>query len=149
MTTVLVAEDDADIRFLVTFKLTQAGYQVRVFGDGLSALADAREHPPDLAVLDVTMPGMSGLQVCQELRKDPATANIPVIILTALAQEADIAAGFAAGADDYIVKPFSPREFAVRVNAALARVQGSTPPRSDFAQPGPGRPAAGNAATPT
>jgi DNA-binding response OmpR family regulator len=149
MATVLLAEDDADIRFLLTFKLTQAGYQVRVFGDGLSALADAREHPPDLAVLDVTMPGMSGLQVCRELRKDPATANIPVIILTALAQEADIAAGFAAGADDYIVKPFSPREFAKRVSAALARVQASTPPLSDFAQPGPARPAAGNAAAPT
>ena len=115
MATVLLAEDDADIRFLVTFKLKQAGYQVRGFGDGLSALADAREHPPDLAVLDIMMPGMSGLEVCQELRKDPATANIPVIILTALAQEADIAAGIAAGADDYIVKPFSPRDFVMRV----------------------------------
>jgi DNA-binding response OmpR family regulator len=123
MATVLLAEDDADIRFLVIFKLTQAGYQVRVFGDGLSAVADAREHPPDLAILDVMMPGMSGLEVCQELRKDPATANIPVIILTAMAQETDIAAGFAAGADDYIVKPFSPREFVVRVNAAPERLR--------------------------
>src|ERR1700676_4716106 len=114
MATVLLAEDDADIRFLVTFKLTQAGYQVRAFGDGLSAVADAREHPPDLAILDVMMPVMSGLEVCQELRKDPATAKIPVIILTAVAQEADIAAGVAAGADDYIVKPFSPREFMTR-----------------------------------
>jgi len=135
MATVLLAEDDADIRFLVIFKLTQAGYQIRVFGDGLSALADAREHPPDLAILDVMMPGMSGLEVCRELRKDPATARIPVIILTALAQEADIAAGFAAGADDYIVKPFSPREFVMRVNAALARAQASAPPRADVAQP--------------
>jgi DNA-binding response OmpR family regulator len=128
MATVLLAEDDADIRFLVTFKLTQAGYQVRVFGDGLSALADARENPPELAVLDVMMPGMSGLEVCRELRKDPATAKIPVIILTALAQEADIAAGFAAGAVDYIVKPFSPRDFALRVQAVLARAQASAPP---------------------
>ena len=128
MATVLLAEDDADIRFLVTFKLTQAGYQVRVFGDGLSALADARENPPELVVLDVMMPGMSGLEVCRELRKDPATAKIPVIILTALAQGADIAAGFAAGAADYIVKPFSPRDFALRVQAVLARAQASAPP---------------------
>jgi DNA-binding response OmpR family regulator len=128
MATVLLAEDDADIRFLVTFKLTQAGYRVKVFGDGLSALADARENPPELAVLDVMMPGMSGLEVCRELRKDPVTAKIPVIILTALAQETDIAAGFAAGADDYIVKPFSPRDFALRVDAVLARAQANAPP---------------------
>jgi DNA-binding response OmpR family regulator len=123
MATILLAEDDADIRLLVTIKLTQAGHQVRGFGDGLSALADAREHAPDLAVLDIMMPGMSGLEVCQELRKDPATARIPVILLTALAQETDITAGLAAGADDYIVKPFSPRDFTVRVNAVLARIQ--------------------------
>ena len=102
MATVLLAEDDADIRFLVTFKLEQAGHQVSGFGDGLSALASAREHPPDLAVLDIMMPGMSGLDVCRELRADPATA------------------GCAAGADDYIVKPFSPRDFARRVKAVLA-----------------------------
>jgi DNA-binding response OmpR family regulator len=123
MTTVLVAEDDPDIRMLVTLKLRQAGYQVRAFPDGLSAAADAREHRPDLAILDMMMPGMSGLEVCQELRQDPATANIPVILLTAMAREADIAAGLAAGADDYIVKPFSPRDFTVRVSAVLARVQ--------------------------
>ena len=120
MATVLLAEDDADIRFLVTFKLEQAGHQVSGFGDGLSALASAREHPPDLAVLDIMMPGMSGLDVCRELRGDPATAAVRVIILTSAAQEADIAAGFAAGADDYIVKPFSPRDFAQRVKAVLA-----------------------------
>jgi DNA-binding response OmpR family regulator len=123
MATILLAEDDVDIRLLVTLKLTHAGHQVRGFGDGLSAAADAREHPPDLAVLDVMMPGMSGLEVCRALRKDPATARIPVILLTALARETDMAAGLAAGADDYIVKPFSPREFTLRVNAVLARVQ--------------------------
>jgi|HubBroStandDraft_2_1064218.scaffolds.fasta_scaffold86328_3 DNA-binding response OmpR family regulator len=128
MATVLLAEDDADIRFLVTFKLTQVGYQVRAFGDGLSALADARERPPDLAVLDTMMPGMTGLEVCRELRKDPATASIPVIILTAMAQDADITAGLAAGAVDYIVKPFSPRDFAMRVDAVLARVRADARP---------------------
>jgi len=127
MATVLLAEDDTDIQFLVSFRLTKEGYQVRAFGDGLSALADAREHPPDLAVLDMMMPGMSGVEVCRELRKDPATAYIPVILLTALAQEADIAAGFAAGADDYIAKPFSPRDLATCVNAALAGTRSRRP----------------------
>ena len=147
MATVLLAEDDADIRLLVTFTLTRAGYQVREFGDGLSAVADAREHPPDLAILDVMMPGMSGLEVCQELRQDPATADIPVIILTALAQETDITGVFAAGADDYIVKPFSPREFVIRVNAALARAQASAAPRTDAARPSFPPPRAGGTAT--
>jgi DNA-binding response OmpR family regulator len=120
---VLLAEDDADIRDLVTFKLREAGYQVRVFEDGLSALASAREDQPDLAVLDIMMPGMSGLDVCRELRADPATSDVPVILLTARAQESDIENGFAAGADDYIVKPFSPRELAARVRDVLARIQ--------------------------
>lgn len=128
MAAVLLAEDDADIQFLVALKLRREGYQVREFGDGLSALADAREHPPDLAVLDIMMPGMSGIEVCRELRRDPATANIPVILLTALAQEADIEAGLAAGADDYIVKPFSPGDLMTHVNATLARARvGATP----------------------
>jgi DNA-binding response OmpR family regulator len=148
MATVLLAEDDADIRFLVTFKLKKAGHQVRAFGDGLSAMADAREHPPDLAVLDIMMPGMSGLQVCRELRKDPATASIPVILLTALAQEADITAGLAAGAEDYIVKPFSPRDFTMRVEAVLARVQAGALPRSDFAQPLPAQRTASSGVAP-
>ena len=123
MATVLLAEDDADIRFLVTFKLEQAGHQVTGFENGMKALAAARKHPPDLAVLDILMPGMSGLDVCRELRRDPATAAVPVIILTARAEKADIAAGFAAGAADYIIKPFSPRDLAMRVKAVLARSQ--------------------------
>jgi two-component system, OmpR family, phosphate regulon response regulator PhoB len=123
MATVLLAEDDADIRLLVTLKLEQAGHEVRGFGDGASALADAREHPPDLAVLDVLMPGMTGLEVCRELRKDPVTADVLVILLTARAQQPDITAGFAAGATDYIVKPFSPRELAARIQTLLARVR--------------------------
>jgi two-component system phosphate regulon response regulator PhoB len=122
MATVLLAEDDADIRSLVTFKLRRAGHDVHGFGDGLSALAYAREHPPDLAILDVMMPGMSGLDVCRQLRADLATAAVPVIFLTACAEKADIAAGFAAGADDYIIKPFSPRDLAMRVSALLTRV---------------------------
>jgi two-component system, OmpR family, phosphate regulon response regulator PhoB len=121
MTTILVAEDEADIRTLLTLKLKQSGYVVRDFEDGTAALADARAHRPDLAVLDVMMPGMSGLEVCQALRADPAMSGVPVIILTARGQHADIEAGFAAGANDYIVKPFSPRELAARVSKLLAR----------------------------
>jgi DNA-binding response OmpR family regulator len=123
MVTVLLAEDDADIRDLVTFKLREAGYEVRPFEDGLSALASARDSQPDLAVLDIMMPGMSGLDVCRELRADPATSEVPIILLTARAQESDIENGFAAGADDYVVKPFSPRELASRVHDVLARIQ--------------------------
>jgi two-component system phosphate regulon response regulator PhoB len=123
MITVLLAEDDADIRDLAAFKLREAGYEVRVFEDGLSALASARDSRPDLALLDIMMPGMSGLDVCRELRADAATSQVPIILLTARAQEADIESGFAVGADDYIVKPFSPRELASRVHAVLARIQ--------------------------
>jgi DNA-binding response OmpR family regulator len=123
MVTVLLAEDDRDISGLVTFKLRQQGYEVRAFEDGLSALASARDDTPGLAVLDITMPGMSGLDVCRELRADPATSDVPIILLTARAQESAIETGFAVGADDYIVKPFSPRELVSRMQAVLARIQ--------------------------
>jgi DNA-binding response OmpR family regulator len=121
MTTVLLAEDDEDIRLFVTIKLRQVGYEVRAFKDGLTALTSARDNKPDLALLDVMMPGMSGLDVCRELRADPSTSEVPVILLTARAQESSIESGFAVGADDYIVKPFSPRELASRVQAVLAK----------------------------
>ncbi len=121
MASVLLAEDDTDIRLLVTFKLEQAGHEVRAFGDGASALADARKHPPDLAILDVLMPGVTGLEVCRQLRGNPATADVPIIMLTARVQPADVAAGLEAGANDYIVKPFSPRELAERIQTWLAK----------------------------
>lgn len=121
MTTILVADDDTDIRDLVVFKLEQAGYDVVPVGDGLAALEGVRRYGPDLCVLDLMMPGLSGLDVCAELRRDPATSALPVIMLTAKAQEADVTAGFATGADDYVVKPFSPRELLSRVQAVLAR----------------------------
>jgi two-component system, OmpR family, phosphate regulon response regulator PhoB len=123
VTAVLVADDDADIRDLVAFKLDQCGYKVITATDGPSALAAAAMQLPDLAVLDVTMPGMSGIDVCRALRDDPATADMAIIVLTARAQEADVEAGFNAGADDYVAKPFSPRELVSRVEALLARVR--------------------------
>ncbi|TNM67442.1 response regulator [Streptomyces sp. NP160] len=121
MTTVLVADDDLDIRELVAFKLTQAGFEVRSVPDGAAALDAARAGGVDIAVLDLMMPGLSGLDVCAELRRTPATAELPVIMLTARAQDQDVASGFAAGADDYVVKPFSPRELVSRVQAVLGR----------------------------
>ncbi|WP_042386509.1 response regulator transcription factor [Streptacidiphilus melanogenes] len=122
MASVLVADDDIDIRNLVSYKLTQAGHEVTAVENGLAALKAVREHPVDLALLDVRMPGMSGLDVCRELRADAATRAVPVILLTARSQEIDVETGFAAGADDYMVKPFSPRELTSRVEAVLARL---------------------------
>jgi DNA-binding response OmpR family regulator len=123
MTAILIAEDDEDVRDLVVFKLEQSGYDVIPVEDGAQALAAAREHLPDVAVLDVSMPGMSGLDVCRLLRAEPATARMLIIMLTARAQESDVDLGFTAGADDYIVKPFSPRELATRLAALLARAR--------------------------
>ncbi len=121
MTRVLVVDDAQDIRELVTFKLEQAGFEVLCEADGEAGLAAAIEGRPDVVVLDWMMPKLTGLEVCQQLRDEEATAAISVILLTSRAQEADVQRGFAAGADDYIVKPFSPRELVSRVQAVLAR----------------------------
>ncbi|HJR38349.1 MAG TPA: response regulator [Nocardioidaceae bacterium] len=121
MAKIVVADDDADIRELVAFKLQQTGHEVVAVGDGAAAVEACQVDVPDLVVLDVMMPGMSGLDACRALRLDAALAKVPVILLTARAQEADIEQGFNAGADDYVVKPFSPRELASRVAAVLQR----------------------------
>jgi DNA-binding response OmpR family regulator len=118
---VLVADDDEDIRSLVAFRLERAGYDVVAAGDGQQALDLALAQGPDLAVLDVTMPKLDGYQLTQQLRANDSTRRMPVILLTARAQEADVARGFEAGADDYIKKPFSPQELRARVQAILGR----------------------------
>jgi DNA-binding response OmpR family regulator len=123
MSTVLIADDDPDILDLITFKLEQAGHQLITATDGTTALAEARRTVPDVVVLDVAMPGLSGLDVCRELRADDATAGIPVILLTARAQESDVEVGFEVGADDYLTKPFSPRELVSRVAAVIGRTR--------------------------
>ncbi|MEU1853065.1 response regulator [Streptomyces sp. NPDC019990] len=123
MARVLIADDDADIRDLVAFKLTQSGHRVTAVEDGMAALRAAREQLFELVLLDIRMPGMSGLDVCRAVRADPGTASLPVILITARSQEGDVELGFAAGADDYIVKPFSPRELSSRVTAMLSRVE--------------------------
>jgi two-component system, OmpR family, phosphate regulon response regulator PhoB len=121
MTSVVVVDDDPDIRELVAMKLSNAGYRVSVEADGESGLATALSVEPDLVVLDWMMPGLTGIEVCRALRDDPRTAATAVMLLTARAQEEDIETGFAAGADDYLVKPFSVRELATRVEAILSR----------------------------
>jgi len=118
---VLVADDDPDILDLVRYRLERSGYAVATAADGSEAVRLAGELAPALAVLDVMMPGLTGFEVTRKLREDPRTARIPVILLTARAQEADVQEGFAAGADDYLRKPFSPRELSARVQAVLGR----------------------------
>lgn len=132
MKTILVIDDDPDIRRLVVWKLRQAGFSAVAEEDGEAGLAAAcgrtsegQSMRPDLVLVDWTMPKLSGIEVCRVLRENPDTADIPVILLTANAQERDFERGMAAGADDYIVKPFSPKEMLKRVQAVLARKDAS------------------------
>jgi DNA-binding response OmpR family regulator len=118
---VLVADDDPDILALVSFRLERAGYDVLGASDGEEALRLALGHAPDLAVLDVMMPKLDGYEVTTRLRQNGATRRMPIILLTARVQEADIARGFEVGADDYVKKPFSPQELGARVQAILGR----------------------------
>jgi DNA-binding response OmpR family regulator len=118
---VLVADDDPDILSLVALRLQRSGYDVLTAGDGEEALAAALEHGPDLALLDVMMPKLDGYEVTERLRASDSTRHMPVILLTARVQEADIARGIEAGADDYVEKPFSTLELRDRVQAALGR----------------------------
>lgn len=118
---VLIADDDSDIRELVTFKLMQAGYEVQALEDGASAWDAIVAEPPQLAVLDVMMPGLSGLDVLRKIREDDRTRETPVILLTARSRDSDVDTGFASGADDYVIKPFSPRELLHRVGTVLGR----------------------------
>jgi DNA-binding response OmpR family regulator len=118
---VLVAEDDEDILTLIAYRLESSGYEVTKARDGEEALRLARERTPALAVLDVMMPKLDGYEVTREIRDGDATCDMPVIILTARVQEQDVARGFAAGADDYLKKPFSPQELRARVGAILGR----------------------------
>ncbi|HET9124886.1 MAG TPA: response regulator [Solirubrobacteraceae bacterium] len=119
--TVLIADDDEDILNLVRFRLERDGLRVLLARDGQQALQTAREERPDLCVLDVMMPKLSGLEVLAQLRRDPDTAAMPVIMLTARAHEADVESGFDGGANDYVIKPFSPQELRQRVRAQLSR----------------------------
>lgn len=116
---ILVTEDDPDIRNLIAISLRRAGHVIELAEDGESALVMARANPPDLVIVDVMMPGISGHDVAQRLTNDPRTANIPILMLSARGQARDIDEGLASGAHAYVVKPFSPRELVARVNEML------------------------------
>ena len=122
---VLIVEDEPDIRGLLAFHLEREGYQVFKSNNGADALRQVRARPPDLVLLDLMLPEMDGLKVCRRLRQDPATAPLPIVMLTAKGEEVDRVLGLELGADDYIVKPFSPREVVARIRAVLRR---SRPP---------------------
>jgi CheY-like chemotaxis protein len=122
---ILVADNDEDILALVAFRLERAGYVVLLARDGDEALARARAELPDLCVLDVRMPGLTGIEVTQRLRADEATRRLPVILLTARVQEADVAHGYAAGANAYVRKPFDQKELRTQVETLLAESDGA------------------------
>ncbi|MEN6459429.1 MAG: response regulator [Thermoguttaceae bacterium] len=124
---VLVVEDDADIRELVSYNLLKQGYQVAAVASGEDALAAVAAKPPDLLLLDLMLPDLDGLSVCRQLKSDPATQSLPVIMLTAKGEESDIVGGFTLGADDYITKPFSPRVLLARIQAVFRRMAAGTP----------------------
>jgi len=123
MSRVLIVEDDRDIADLIAHYLQKAGHTAEIVTSGTAALPRARDAVPDLLILDRMLPGMDGLLVCQALRADPATAAIPIILLTARGEEAERVQGLELGADDYVTKPFSPRELMARVAALLRRTQ--------------------------
>ena len=125
---ILVADDEPDVRALIGTNLLNAGFHVIKAEDGESALSKARSQSPALVVLDVMMPGMSGMEVCRLLKADPATAGIAILLLTAKAEEVDRIVGLELGADDYVTKPFSPRELVLRVQSILRRKHGGTEP---------------------
>ena len=120
---ILLVEDDRSLVELLSFHLRRSEFEVETTADGEDALLMAREAPPDLVILDWMIEGMSGLEVCRRLRRLPETANVPIIMLTARGEETDRIRGLETGADDYVTKPFSPRELVARVGAVLRRVR--------------------------
>ncbi len=123
MSKILIVEDESDIAELIALHLEREGHEAVCITNGLQALPAALEHSPALIVLDLMLPGLDGVQIFKRLRADTRTATIPVIILTAKAQVTDKIAGLELGADDYLTKPFSPRELYLRINAILRRVK--------------------------
>lgn len=127
---VLLVEDDADIRELIRYNLAQEGFIVEEAADGVQALEKVKRRVPDLMVLDLMLPGMPGLQVCRQMRAERETTHLPILIVTAKGTEVDKVLGLEMGADDYVVKPFSPRELVARVKALLRRANPLSEPDS-------------------
>jgi two-component system phosphate regulon response regulator PhoB len=118
---ILVVDDEPDLADLVAYHLRDAGHDVVVVGTGMAALTEAQRKRPDLILLDLMLPDLSGTEVCRRLRRQESTRTVPVLMLTAKGEEVDRVVGFEVGADDYVVKPFSPRELVLRVDAILRR----------------------------
>src|SRR5471032_1917486 len=127
MKRVLLIEDDRDIVELVRYNLEREGFQVAAATDGASGLAQIRKTPPDILLLDLMLPKLSGLDICKEIRRDTSLNRLPILILTAKGEEADRVVGLELGADDYVTKPFSPRELVARVKALLRRAEPGAP----------------------
>jgi two-component system phosphate regulon response regulator PhoB len=119
--TVLVVDDERDILELVKYNLDKEGYQVTVVATGEDALVATRTKLPDIVILDLMLPGVDGLEVCRRLKSDPKTSSIPIVMLTAKGEEADVVSGLELGAADYVTKPFSPRVLTARIRAVLRR----------------------------
>ena len=127
MQTILIVEDERDLAELVAFNLEREGFKTAIATDGARAMEIVQERAPDLIILDLMLPGMMGTDICKTLKKDSATARIPVIMLTAKGEEIDRVVGFEVGADDYVVKPFSTRELLLRIKAVLRRSEAPEP----------------------
>ena len=121
MQSILIIEDERDLAELLAFNLEKEGYRTAIALDGIQGIEAASRHAPDLILLDLMLPGMLGTEVCKLLKKNPATAGIPVVMLTAKGEEIDKVVGFEVGAEDYVVKPFSNRELLLRIKAVLRR----------------------------
>ncbi len=127
---ILVVEDESDIRELIRYNLEQEGFAVEEAADGVQALDRINRRSPDLVVLDLMLPGMSGLEICRKVRSTEQTASLPILVVTAKGTEVDRVLGLEMGADDYVVKPFSPREVVARVKALLRRAHLLAEPES-------------------
>src|SRR5229473_2704273 len=123
MERVLIVDDDPDIQKLVSYNLIEAGFRISTAATGLAALEAVQDQPPDLIILDIMLPDLDGLEVCRKLRQQEKSRRIPIIMLTARTQEVDRIVGFELGADDYVMKPFSPRELVLRVKSIFRRMK--------------------------
>ena len=134
---IVVVEDEQAIQDVIAYNLRREGYEVLLAGHGNEGLALIQSKRPALVILDLMLPGIDGLSICQQLRADPKTRSIPLMILSAKEEESDIVIGLSLGADDYLAKPFSPREMLARVKALLRRANTSRSVSDDYIQVGP------------
>ncbi|MCK9460226.1 MAG: response regulator transcription factor [Proteobacteria bacterium] len=132
MEKILVVEDEADLVELIRYNLAKEGFQVRDAGTGEAALRLATAEPFDVVLLDLMLPGIDGLEVCRRLKADPRTGRLPIIMVTAKGEDADVVAGLSLGADDYVAKPFSPKVLVARVRAVLRRIEAASGPQPEI-----------------